>query len=337
VVVEGGKVLSFSPAHPDILPGLSTPEEILESTQSGFYALDLDRPDFDLLKGEESTLRTLEIADAAGDGTLDFVASTYDMNDNRLRAGVGSPGPKVITFAGIRKFDMLPLVGIIRELLEVGERGMGRPVEIEFAGTIGSDGNPEFYVLQIRPLVTLRERQQVVIETGDVERALISTGNALGNGVLEDIRDVVLVPPETFEPTRTIAIASEVGELNKKLQGTPYILIGPGRWGTRDRFAGIPVQWHQISWARTIIETSFEGFRVAPSHGTHFFHNITSLGIMYLTVHHDSPSATTRWDELGSIRPESAGKYVKHIRIPSPVIVKVDGRTGRGVILRSRD
>jgi hypothetical protein len=184
-------------------------------------------------------------------------------------------------------------------------------------------------------LVTLRERQQVLIDASALEHALVSTDSALGNGVVEGIRDVVIVPPETFDAGRTIDIAGEVGEINKKLEGTPYILIGPGRWGTRDRFAGVPVQWHQISWARTIIETSFEGFRVAPSHGTHFFHNITSLGIMYLTVPHDSEGASMDWKELERTPPVATGKYVKHVRLPYPVTVKVDGRSGRGIILPS--
>jgi CheY-like chemotaxis protein len=337
IVVEGGKVLSFSPARPEILPGLAAPEEIAESTQSHFYALDLDRPGFDLLEGEESTLKTLEIADASGDGTLKYVASTYDLADDRLRDGDNLAGPKVITFAGIRKYGMLPLVDVIKHLLAIGQKGMGRPVEIEFAGTVAEDRAPEFYVLQIRPLVTLRERQQVVIDNDDFERALVSTNSALGNGMLVGMRDVVLVPSETFDATRSIEIAGEVGEINKMLQGTPYVLIGPGRWGTRDRFAGIPVQWYQIGWARTIIETSFEGFRIAPSHGTHFFHNITSLGIMYLTVHHDSEEASLNWPDLHEIPPTTAKTYVKHIRLPYPVVVKVDGRQGRGVILRAED
>jgi CheY-like chemotaxis protein len=333
IVVEGSNVLSFSPARPDILPGLSSPKETVENTQRWFYALDLSKREFDLLEGEGSTLKRLEIADAAGDGTLEYVASTYDANDDMLRDDLGRPGIRVITFAGIRKFNMLPLVHIIDEILATGERGMGRPVEIEFAGTIARDGTPEFYVLQIRPLVTLRERQHVVIEAADMERALVSTDSALGNGVLEGIRDVVLVPPGAFDPTKTVEIAAEVGDLNRQLQGTPYILVGPGRWGTQDRFAGIPVEWHQISWARTVIETSFEGFHAAPSYGTHFYHNITSLGILYLTVHHDTQTARMRWDALDEIPPAAAGTYVKHIKLPSPVIVKVDGRTGRGVIL----
>ncbi|MGD8629028.1 MAG: PEP/pyruvate-binding domain-containing protein, partial [bacterium] len=271
IVVEGGKVLSFSPAHPAILPGLTTPEEIADATQSYFYALDLEKTHFDLKNGEETTLRVLQVPDAEGDGTLRYVASTYDVNDNRLRDGVGSRGPRVVTFAGIRKYDMLPFGDVVVELLSIGEKGMGRPVEIEFAGAMAADGSPEFYVLQIRPLVTLHERQQVVIDEADQANALISATDALGNGMLEGITDIVMVSPDTFDPTRTVEIAAEVSEFNRSLDGTPYILIGPGRWGTRDRFAGIPVKWHEISWARTIVETALEGFSLSPSQGTHFF------------------------------------------------------------------
>jgi hypothetical protein len=334
IVVEGGKVLSFSPAHPEVLPGISTPEEISESTQNYFYFLDMENQDFDLSEGEEATLKTLDVADAEADGTLKYVASTFDAADGRLRDGVGARGPRIITFAGIRKYGMLPFASIIQELLAVGAQGMGRPVEIEFAGTVAADGRPEFYVLQIRPFVTLRERQQVMIEEADMESAIISTDTALGNGALEGICDIVLVRPDTFDPTRTVEIAAEVSELNKSLSGVPYILIGPGRWGTRDRFAGIPVHWDQISWARTIVETSMEGFRVTPSQGSHFFHNITSLGIMYLTVPHDSPNAFMDWDELLGLPAVEDRKHVRHLRLPAPVVVKVDGQSGSGVVFR---
>lgn len=334
IVVDGGQVLSFSPTHPNVLPGLSTPDEIIGNTQTYFFSLDLENQDFDLTEGEEATLLTLDIADAEGDGTLKYVASTYDAADGRMRDGVAGRGPRIITFAGIRKYGMLPFGSIVEELLEVGERGMGRPVEIEFAGTVAADGSPEFYVLQIRPFVTLRERQQVMIEKADMESALISTDTALGNGAFEGIYDIVLVRPDTFDATKTIEIAAEVSDINKRLDGVPYILIGPGRWGTRDRFAGVPVQWGQISWARTIVETSMEDFQVTPSQGSHFFHNITSLGIMYLTVPHDSRGAFINWDDILALPAVEDRKYVRHLRLPSPVVVKVDGQSGRGVVFR---
>jgi hypothetical protein len=251
-----------------------------------------------------------------------------------MRDGVHADGPKVITFAGIRKFNMLPLADVAKELLELGAKGMGRDVEIEFAATLAADGTPEFYVLQIRPLVALRERQQVVVGQVDLDGALVATEIAMGNGILEGMSDVVLVPPETFDPTKTVEIATEVGEINRRLHGTSYVLVGPGRWGTQDRFAGIPVRWDQISWARTVVEISLENFRVAPSHGTHFFHNMTSLGVLYLAVPYGTDRAVFRWADLDRIPPTTKMRYVRHIKLPYPLAVKVDGSSGRGVILR---
>jgi hypothetical protein len=337
MVVEGGKVLSFSPSHPRVLPGLATTDEILNNTQRHFFSLDLGTTCFDLYEGEEVTLKKDEMTTAERDGTLDFVASTYDTNDNILRDGIDTPGPRVVTFAGVIKYNMLPLVGIIRELLNVGEKGMGRPVEIEFAGTMDSNDNPEFYVLQIRPLVTLRERQRVVIGEEDVLEAIISTGRALGNGIVEGLSDIVFVPPETFDSSKTIEIAKEIEEINRELDKTPYILIGPGRWGTRDRWLGIPVEWDQISWARAIIEMALKDFRIDPSHGTHFFHNLTSLGILYFSIPLGMDNAFIKWDELDSVPASNVRKYVKHVHLPYSLTLKVDGRTGQGVALRSKE
>ncbi len=334
-VVDGGNALSFSPSHPMVIPGLSTPEEVFNNTQNYFYSLDLDNTCFDLSEGEEATLNKLDISQALGDGTMDYLASTYDLEDNRLRDTVDAKGPKVITFAGIRKYNMLPLTDIIRELLVIGEKGMGRPVEIEFAGTIGEDRIPEFHVLQIRPLVTRRERQQVVIEDWEAEKAIICTEKVLGNGILDGLRDIVLVPPETFDSTKTLEVAREIGEINRELEGTPYILIGPGRWGTRDRWLGIPVEWDMISWARTIVEVSLENFQIDPSHGTHFFHNITSLGIMYFTVPFGKESAFINWKELEKIKPNITMNYVRHLRLPFALNIKVDGRSGSGIIYKA--
>ncbi len=334
IVVQGGKVLSFSPDHPNIIPGLSSPEEILKNTQEFFYALDLSKTCFDLADGEEVTLKALDILAANEDGMLEYLGSTYDINDNRLRDGINSDGPKFITFAGILNYNMIPLVHVIREVLTVGERGMGRPVEIEFAGIIAEDEKPEFYVLQIRPLVSLRERRRVVINEQERINALISTNKALGNGIIGDLRNVVLVPPETFDPAKSEEIAIEIGEINKELKGTPYILIGPGRWGTRDRWLGIPVEWDQISLARTIIEVALEDYRIDPSHGTHFFHNITSLGIMYFTVPFDEEGSFIDWDEFRATKPLITKKFTKLYRLPFSMVVKVDGRSGSGVVTK---
>lgn len=332
LVVEGEKVLSFSPKHPDILPGFSSPQEVMKNSQNLFYALNMADACYELEHGENVTLLTLDIREAEKDGTLDYVASTYDANDNRLRDGVGGDGPKFITFSGILKYDMLPLKNVIKAMLDIGSKGMGGPVEMEFALSFPTKGRkPEFYIVQIRPLVTQKERRQVTIFEEELAEAFVYTEKALGNGVLEGIHDIIYVRPEIFDHTKTPEIAMEIGRLNRQL-GRPYVLVGPGRWGTRDRFLGIPVEWDQISNARAIIEAGLENFRIDPSHGTHFFHNITSLGIMYFTVPYNHKSSSINWEWLGGIEATHEGEFTRHIHLDNPISIKVDGRTGEGIV-----
>ncbi|MEW5937969.1 MAG: PEP/pyruvate-binding domain-containing protein, partial [Candidatus Thermoplasmatota archaeon] len=331
IVVEGGEVLSFSPLHHRVIPGFYTPQDVLRNSQKVFYALDLTKRYFDLREGEDATLVRLDISEA-DEEILHYLASTYDANDNRIRNGTAFPGPKVITFAGILRYEMMPLVRILEELLEIGQKSMGRHVEIEFACAMGKDDVPEFHVLQVRPLVTLKEHREVTVGAEDVSDALIYSHRALGNGALEGVRDVVFVPPERFDPSKTMEMSKEIGQINKALSGTSYIVIGPGRWGTNDRFLGIPVEWDQISWARVMVEYSTEHHRIDPSQGTHFFHNITSLGIKYFTVPYGS-EARISWEALRSAELVTQGRYVSHVRFPEPLLVKVDGRSGKGVVL----
>ncbi|MCK5024283.1 MAG: hypothetical protein KAR56_01550 [Thermoplasmata archaeon] len=335
IVVDGEKVLAFSPKHPNIVPGFSTPEQVMDNSQTHFYALSMEDVCYDLRGGEHVTLYTLPIKDAEEDNTLDLIASTYDSNDQRLRDGTGSDGPKVITFAGVLKYEMLPLVKVINELLDIGTRGMGGPVEMEYAVRFNENANsnefdkPEFYVVQIRPLVTKKERHNVTI-SGD-ETDIILASKALGNGILEGIRDIIFVEPDKFDNTQTYNIAKEIGELNQEI-GKPFLLIGPGRWGTRDRFLGVPVDWNHISNAKAMVEVGLEKFRIDPSHGTHFFHNITSLGIMYFTVPFGKENQFIDWDWLKSIEPKSSKKFAVHVELPYELELKVDGRTGKGIV-----
>lgn len=337
IVVEGENVLSFSPEHPNLVHGLSTLEELLKNSQNHFYALNMSESRFQLIHGEDETLLTLNIQDAEDDDTLVYSASTYDSNDNRMRDGVGYPGPKIINFAGILKYNMIPLVELLKQVLKIGKKGMGGHIEIEFAGEMGEDDVPVLYVVQIRPLVTLRERKQVMIGDDELENSIIYTNHALGNGVIERIYDVVAVPPDTFDSLKTVEIAREIGKINRKLDGKPFLLIGPGRWGTQDRFLGIPVIWSQISNALCIVETSLENFSADPSHGTHFFHNLTSMGMHYFTVRHNDRNHRIDWDWILSQSSQDYGKFVRHIELDVPLSIKVDGRTGRGMIRLSVD
>ncbi len=334
IVVQGEQALNFSPEYPKIPQGLSTPEEVLKNSQNYFYALNIDTIGtcYDFRMGKDISLVKSPVSDAEKDGTLDHLASTYDSNDNRIRDGVGYPGPKLVTFAGILNYNTMPLVKIIKELLQIGGIGMGSPVEIEFACTTDDKGNLEFYVLQIRPLVGQKDKKQIKIKQKDIDASFIHTNKALGNGTLEGIRDILFIPPDRFDNTKTLDIAQEIGQFNKELAGRPYLLIGPGRWGTRDRSLGIPVEWDQISNARAIVEASLEDFRIDPSHGTHFFHNITSLGIMYFSIPYGTGKAYMDWGWLTSRTPETKKDFVIHIKLDEDLNIKVDGRSGKGII-----
>lgn len=333
IVVEGEKVLSFSPEYPKVIHGFSTVDEVFSNSQTYYYALNMSNSCYDLRMGEESTLLKLDIPTAEEDGTLDYVASTYDANDMRIRDGTGREGTRLVTFAGILKNEMMPLDRILKAILQIGKRGMGRPVEIEFAVDFSEKGKAEFYILQIRPLVTLKERTMVSISGKEMDNSLIISDKALGNNLVRDVKDIILIPPGSFDNTRTMEIAKEIGKINSELTGKPYILMGPGRWGTRDRFLGIPVKWNQISNARSIIEVQLEDFRVDPSHGTHFFHNMTSKGIPYFTIDNSNKKHKIDWDWLLSREFDAHGDMVRHIKLEEPLMVKVDGKSGNGVIL----
>ena len=284
--------------------------------------------------GEDVTIDKIPAEEAEKEGTMDYVVSTYDANDGRLRDGYHEDGPRVISFAGVLKYKMLPMVEVLKEILNIGSRGMGGPVEIEFAFRFNDNKKPEFYILQIRPLVTQKERSQVSISKDEIAKARISTDRALGNGKIEEIHDIIYIDPNSFDSTDTVNYAQEIGKINKSLGGAPFILVGPGRWGTRDRFLGVPVEWSQISGAKAIVEVGLDNFRIDPSHGTHFFHNITSLGISYFTIPYGKAGASVDWDWLNNDGNRVEGA-VRHRHTEKPLTVKVDGRTGQGIILEN--
>ena len=333
IIVEGGQVLTFSPERPNSIPGLSSPSDIFKNSQREFYSLDMSPREMDLWKdGEEANLRCQEIWEAEKDGTLDPLASVYIGSEDIIRDGPNYQGTKIVTFAPILKHKKYLLTDILKKLLEIGEKGMGGPVEIEFANSMDENGDLVFYILQIRPFLSMREHDQIVIEDREREESLIYSSRALGHGKIDDIRDIVYVSPETFDRSQTVNIAREIGEMNRELDGRPYLLVGPGRWGSNDNWLGIPVDWGHLAGVRAIVETPIMDIRVDPSQGSHFFHNITSLGIPYLTIAHNSKEDRVDWDWLDRTPGENQGKYVKHMRLDRPLLVKVDGKTGKGLI-----
>lgn len=331
-IVEGGACLRFCPRYPKHVPQLSSVADALKSTQRDFWALRLDGSgDDDLSMREESF--GLDAAEA--DGTLDAVGSTYSRENDAIYDSLARPGPRLITFAPMLKHGLFPLSEILKTLMDVGYQGLGAPVEIEFA--VNLQARPqEFGFLQVRPLALAREME--VIEIGEVEpeAALCWSRKVLGNGRIEGIRDLVVVDFQRFERSRSREAAAEIGRLNNQLlaSGTPYVLIGVGRWGSRDPWLGIPVTWDQVAGAKVIVEAGLRDLKVTPSQGSHFFQNLTSFNIGYFTINAEDSHALLDWDWLDAQQAETDRDHVRHLRLPEPLLVKMNGRKGEGVILK---
>jgi len=333
------KVLRFSPKHPGIIPDFSTPKLVFENTQRELYVLNTKNRNIELTEKEETTLKKIELTEIKDDGPLEYVSSTYDRNDGMIRDGFSKDGPYLITFAGILKYDIFPLASILQDVLEIGARGMGSPVEIEFAVNFDKENKkpPIFAILQIRPLVVSQERYEIEWNEEDTRKkdVIIHSKQASGNGVIDSIKDIIYVPPKTFDPSKTIQIADEIGQINKNLAETQYVLIGPGRWGTQDRWLGIPVKWSQISGVKVMVETAIEEFNIKPTQGTHFFQNIISKGIGYINVTLNPKESFIDWNWLDSQKAEEQLEYVRHLKLKKPLNVKLDGMSGRALVTRS--
>ena len=336
IVVEGGAAMRFSPKYPQFLPQFSTVDDILENAQRFFYALNLTKFPDDLPTNEDATLEKLDIDAAIHDAPVRQLCSTYSAQDHRIRDGVQKSGYPVCTFASILKYDTLPLAEILTEVLAMGRQGMGCPVEIEFAVNMPFNGDqkPLFELLQIRPMAVNRSNLSIDISDDDISRAFCYSTMALGNGQVEEIQDIIFVNPDTFDAADTINIATEIAQVNKEMIGRhqKYLLIGPGRWGSADRWLGIPVRWTDISGVGAIVETTIEGFKADPSQGSHFFHNITSLGISYLNTT-ESGEDFIDWKWLRSLPTVADTPHLKHVRVQKPLIIKIDGIESRGVII----
>jgi hypothetical protein len=333
-VVEGGTSLRFSPKYPQFLPQFSTVDDILKNAQRFLYALKLTDFPENLSIGEDPTLARLAVDDFHDNACVQAISSTYYPQEHRIRDGAQSGGFPVVTFANILKYQAFPLPEILSDILEIGRKGMGCPVEIEFAVNLEAGRKPGFDLLQIRPMAVARQKLEIAIVAEDIERAFCYSTMALGNGEVTDIADIVFVNPATFEAARTIDIAGEVGRLNKQLevQKRKYLLIGPGRWGSADRWLGIPVKWNDISGVKAMVETATEALRADPSQGSHFFHNITSLDISYLTTAGNGTDFID-WDWLLAQRTETATTYLRHIRLAKPLTIKIDGKRSQAVIV----
>jgi len=337
-VVEGRKCLRFSPRHPGNLPQFATIKDMLNNSQREFYAIDTSHPDAYPQAKEDFNLKLLNLEDAERHGTLEPVGSVYSSQNNAVYDGIWREGARLVTFAHILKSNLFPLAEILQLLLELGTRCMSCPVEIEFAGVLGDNKTRphQFGFLQIRPLADSYVAPEIKPELLQDPAAFCSTSVALGNGRITGVQDVVYVSPAKFDRGRTVAIAEEIGRLNNQLrrEERPYLLIGPGRWGSADHWLGIPVRWEQISHARVIVETDLEDFKVTPSQGTHFFQNLTAFQVGYLTVNQTGGEGRLDWDWLDSQPATSKTLHLRHIRLTSPLTVLIDGHSGHAVILK---
>jgi hypothetical protein len=283
---------------------------------------------------ETEHLVQADLAEAEADGTLRHAASTYDASSDRLVPGTGRPGPRVLDFAPILAWGELPLVEALRKLLAVCEEELAAPVEIEFALSLPPGAPARLGFLQVRPLLVSHETVEVGADDLLSPRAVVASPAALGNG-RHEVRDVVFVEPDTFEARLTPAIAGEIEPLNRALveAGRPYLLIGFGRWGSSDPWLGIPVRWDQIAGARGIVEATLDRMNPEPSQGSHLFHNLTSFSVLYFTVPYGTGRALD-WAWLRSQETVARTAHVRHVRTREPLVLRVDGRSRRGVAWR---
>lgn len=337
-IVDGGLTLRFSPAYPHNILQTSSLEYALRETQTHFNALDLNNIHFIPQVDDGFNLLKINVQDALKDGTLKYLASTFDPREQMIYDSLYEGGRKIITFANILQHNVFPLAETLKEILKISSQEMGRPIEIEFAVNLDYSENKQhsFYLLQIRPIVDSKETINEDIGKIPTENTIISSNSVLGHGITKDIYDIIYIKPEAFNPSKNQFIMYDIEKINKQMADADrhYILVGPGRWGSSDPWLGIPVKWPHISNAMVIVESGLSTYRIEPSQGTHFFQNLTSFGVSYFTINPFQNDGSYDLDFLNSQPAEFENQYLRHIRFNSPMIVKADGRKNIGVIMK---
>jgi len=341
LIVDGGVALRFSPKYPKKILQLSNPEMALRQTQKSFYALNLDPESFSPMVDDSTNLLKVDINDALQLPDLRFVTSTYDYHSGIIRDGFYDEGKKLLTFAPILKHNTIPLAQIIQDLLQIGQKEMNNHIEIEFALNMNTGkGFPKvFNFLQIRPIVLSDQTEEIIWDEIDYSQAIILSNSALGHGTVKNLTDFVYVKPDKFNPAETKTIAQEVEKINQYFieKKRNYVLVGPGRWGSSDPWLGIPIKWSQISEARVIVEAGLENFRVDPSQGTHFFQNLTSFRVAYLTINPYMNDGSYDLEYLNSLPSKIETEHVRCVKFSSPLTVQVDAKLNRGIILKPKN
>lgn len=332
-IVDGGLSWTYAPNRPAAPPPAAGPADLLKNSQTTFWSVNMGPPPLpDPLREEEFLVKS-DLLTAEADGVLGLLVSTLDGASGRLRPGVQGDGPRLLDFAPLLQHRLLPLNNVLRRVLAAAEEASGQAVELEFAATLPDSGTPRLGLLQMRPMAVAEG--EVEVEEGALSgpRVLLASHHVLGNGQRDDLCDVVYLPPARFEAKLTRQIAGELDTVNRALvdAGRPYLLIGFGRWGSSDPWLGVPVTWPQIGGARVIVEATLPGMEPELSQGSHFFHNLIGLKVLYLSVPHRGEHAIA-WDRLDAQPAEQETQLVRHVRLDRPLQVRVDGRRGRGVV-----
>ena len=337
-VMEGERSYRFSPAYPAI--DIISHKDLYRNSQVHFYAVDMSERKLNLLDGEIAGLVSLEISAAEKHGTIIHSASVMNADNDTITPGLDAPGPRVINFADILKYEYIPLASTLRTVLDVVTEAFGTPVEIEFAIDLTKDsgGNASFYLLQIKPLVGSYAGYSIDPSTIDDDKTVLISKKSMGNGLIDNITDFVYIEPADFDNTLTTEMAAEIESINRKMlaEKRQYVLAGPGRWGTRDRFIGVPVDWPQISNARVIVECGLPGFHVDASLGSHFFHNVTSMNVGYFSVDEEIHGGKIYWEKPARQQLIEKGRFFRHVRFEKPLIIRMDGRKGMAVISENK-
>ncbi len=335
-IVDGGISWSFSPAFPKADPPFGSISDMLKNTQNDFWSVNMgSAPAYDPVN-ETEYMANENIIIADKHNTLKYIASTLDSNSGRVITGVGKKGPRLLNFAPILRLNNIPLVDLISKMLKVCEESVGATVEVEFAMTFHNDKPHRLGFLQVRPMVVSTEEVEVEAEELKGDTVLCSSVSVLGNGTNSIISDIVYVKSNEFDAALTYKVAADLEIVNNKLitENRPYLLMGYGRWGTSDAWAGIPVDWGQISGAKVIVEAPLAGMNSELSQGSHFFHNVTGFGVLYFSVPY-SGEFPINWEWLDSHKAETETDLIRHVKLQAPLFVKVDGRSGLGVIYKT--
>ena len=338
IIVEGGRTLRFSPYHPKRILQLTSTGSTLKETQRYFYGLDVNPASYHISTNEAVNKKKLNLRQAKTHKSLKFVASTYDLQSNRIRPGVFHDGARVLTFENILKYDSFPLADILKDLLRIGQKEIGSPIEMEFAVNLDvPKGEPKvFSFLQIRPIVINNDSKYLIPKDMNNSETIVYSESALGNGRYDNIFDFIYVKPEVFDPSKTRDIANSIEKINKIFEEKEktYVLVGPGRWGSSDPWLGIPTNWVQISSAKIIVESGLENFRIDPSQGTHFFQNLTSFKVGYLTVNPFMNDGYFDIDYLNSRDAIYEDEYVRHVQFKEALTIIIEGKNNKAVIYK---